>query len=165
MPYWLKSNSALIIGDVRLKPKVNIWPNAVIRGDLNYIQIGEKTNVQDGCVIHVTEELPVVIGKNVTIGHNAVVHGCTVEDNVLIGMGAVVLDGSRIGQGSIIAAGSVVLENQNIPEYSLVAGVPGKIIKKLSPQQAVKLAEHAESYFELADKELEKVLIDSNLDN
>lgn len=160
MPYWLKSNSAIIIGDVRIKPKVSIWPNAVIRGDLNYIEIGELTNVQDGCVIHVTENLPVVIGKNVTIGHNAVVHGCEVENEVLIGMGAVILDGSHIGKGSIIAAGSVVLENQNIPEYSLIAGVPGKLIKKLSPQDALKLTVHAEQYFELAERELEKVLID-----
>ena len=126
MKYYFKSNRSFIKGDVRIKNNVSIWPFAVLRGDLNYIEVGENSNIQDGCVLHVTDELPVVIGNYVTVGHNAVIHGCKICNNVLIGMGSIILDNAQISSGCIIAAGSVVLQGEIISANSLVAGVPGK---------------------------------------
>ena len=113
----------------------SIWFNAVIRGDVNQIRVGNKVNVQDGAVIHCTyEKAATHIGNNVSIGHNAIVHGCVIEDNVLVGMGAIIMDNARVGTNSIIAAGAVVLENTIIEPGSIYAGVPAKKVKDISPE-------------------------------
>ncbi len=127
--------NATIVGDVKMGSECSVWFNAVIRGDVNSIQMGNKVNVQDGACIHCTyQKTKAIIGNNVSIGHHAIVHGCTVEDNVLIGMGAIVMDRARIGQNSIIAAGAVVLEDTNVPPGSIFAGVPAKKVKDISPE-------------------------------
>jgi carbonic anhydrase/acetyltransferase-like protein (isoleucine patch superfamily) len=120
--------SAQLIGDVHLGPQSSIWMNAVVRGDVHSIRIGARTNIQDCAVLHGMRNLhPVIIGNGVSIGHNATVHGCTLEDDVLIGIGAIVLNGAHIGSGSIIAAGALIPEHTRIPPNSLVTGVPGHI--------------------------------------
>lgn len=127
--------NATIVGDVVMGSDCSIWFNAVVRGDVNSIRIGNKVNIQDGACIHCTyEKTKTVIGNNVSIGHNAIVHGCTVEDNVLIGMGAIVMDRVRIGQNSIIAAGAVVLEDTEVPPGSIFAGVPARKVKDISQE-------------------------------
>jgi carbonic anhydrase/acetyltransferase-like protein (isoleucine patch superfamily) len=126
---------AYIIGDVVAGNDCSFWFNAIVRGDVNSIRLGDKVNVQDGAVIHCTyEKTKVNIGNNVSIGHNAVVHGCRIYDNVLIGMGAIIMDNVTIGPNCIIAAGSVVLENTVVEEGSIYAGVPAKKVKEISPQ-------------------------------
>jgi carbonic anhydrase/acetyltransferase-like protein (isoleucine patch superfamily) len=123
------------VGDVVMGDDCSIWFNAVVRGDVNSIRIGNKVNVQDGACIHCTyEKTKTVIGNNVSIGHNAIVHGCTVEDSVLIGMGAIVMDRARIGSNSIIAAGAVVLEDTVVPPGTIFAGVPAKKVKDISQE-------------------------------
>ena len=124
--------NATIIGDVTMGDDCSIWFNAVVRGDVHYIRIGNKVNIQDGAVIHCTyQKNPTNIGNNVSIGHNAIVHGCTVRDNVLIGMGAIVMDRCDIQSNTIIAAGSVVLEGTVVEEGSIYAGVPAKKVKDI----------------------------------
>lgn len=131
---WLAENST-VIGDVVMGDQCSVWFNAVVRGDVNSIQMGNKVNIQDGAVLHCTyEKTKVVLGNNVSIGHNALVHGCTVEDNVLIGMGAIVMDNCYIEANCIIAAGAVVLEGTRIESWSIYAGVPAKKVKTLSPE-------------------------------
>jgi Carbonic anhydrases/acetyltransferases, isoleucine patch superfamily len=141
--------SAQVIGDVVLGEQASIWMNAVVRGDVNSIRIGAKSNVQDCAVLHGMRNLfPVIIGEMVTIGHNATVHGCIVEDAVLIGIGAVVLNKARIGEGSIIAAGAVIPEQMIIPPNSLVAGVPGKIRRKLGDDDRKTILKYAQNYLD-----------------
>lgn len=126
--------NATIVGDVEFGESCSVWFNAVIRGDVNRIIIGNKVNIQDGACIHCTYQKTITkIGNNVSIGHNAIVHGCQVEDNVLIGMGAIVMDNAVIGTNSIIAAGAVVLENTRVPPNSVFAGVPAKKVKDINP--------------------------------
>lgn len=128
------SETAVIVGDVEMGTRCSVWFHAVIRGDVNYIKMGDNVNVQDGAVIHCTyKTAPTTIGHNVSIGHNAIVHGCTVEDNVLIGMGSIVMDGCVVGSNSIIAAGAVVTKNTMIKPGSIYAGIPAKKIKDVSP--------------------------------
>jgi len=125
--------NATVIGDVVIGDDCSIWFNAVVRGDVHYIRIGNKVNVQDGAIIHCTyQKNPTNIGNNVSIGHNAIVHGCTVHDNVLIGMGAIIMDRCEIRSNSIIAAGSVVLEGTLVEECSIYAGVPAKKVKDIA---------------------------------
>ncbi|HEX6913861.1 MAG TPA: gamma carbonic anhydrase family protein [Chitinophagaceae bacterium] len=127
--------NATIVGEVRAGDDCSFWFNAVVRGDVNYIKMGNKVNVQDGAVIHCTfERNPTEIGNNVSIGHNAIVHGCTVHDNVLIGMGAIVMDRCVVHSNSIIAAGSVVLEGTVVEEGSIYAGVPARKVKDISKE-------------------------------
>ncbi len=127
--------NATIVGDVVMGEDCSVWFNAVIRGDVNSIRIGNKVNVQDGACIHCTyQKTTVTIGNNVSIGHHALVHGCRVEDNVLIGMGAIVMDNVEIGTNSIVAAGAVVLEGTKIPAGSVFAGVPAKKVKDISQE-------------------------------
>ena len=127
--------NATIVGDVVMGNDCSIWFNAVVRGDVNSIRIGNKVNVQDGAIIHCTfERACTVIGNNVSIGHNAIVHGCVIEDNVLVGMGSIVMDNCRVGTNSIIAAGAVVLANTHIEPGSIYAGVPAKKVKDTSPE-------------------------------
>lgn len=125
------AEGTVIIGSVTIKDYASIWFNAVIRGDINRIEIGSYCNIQDGCVIHVADDCSTLIGDYVTVGHRAVLHGCTIEDHCLIGIGAVILNGASIGRGSIVSAGAVVKENERVPPFSLVAGVPAKVIKSL----------------------------------
>jgi len=126
--------TAALIGDVVIGKNSSIWFHAVLRGDLNSIIIGNDSNIQDGCLLHVTHELPVVIEDRVTIGHGAIVHGCHIESDCLIAMGAVILDGAHIGQGSLIAAGAVVSPNTKIPPRSLVMGVPAKVAREMTEE-------------------------------
>ncbi len=116
-------------GDVRIGKYSSLWPGVVARGDVNYISVGECSNVQDLVCLHVADDAPCIIGDYVTVGHSAVLHGCEIEDHVLIGMNATVLTGSKIGRGSIIAAGALVRENEVIPPNSLVVGMPGKVVR------------------------------------
>ena len=127
--------NATVVGDVIMGSECSVWFNAVVRGDVNSIRIGNKVNIQDGACIHCTyEKTKAIIGNNVSIGHHAIVHGCTVEDNVLIGMGAIVMDGVKIGSNSIIAAGAVVLEDTQVSPGSIFAGVPAKKVKDISQE-------------------------------
>lgn len=129
------AENATIIGDVRMGKQGSIWYNAVIRGDVNSIEIGDKVNIQDNAVIHCTyQKAPTKIGNNVSIGHRAIVHGCTICDYVLVGMGAIVMDGVVVEEGSIIAAGAVVLENTYIEKGSIYAGIPAVKVKSVSPE-------------------------------
>ncbi|MGA9324501.1 MAG: gamma carbonic anhydrase family protein [Salegentibacter sp.] len=127
--------NATIVGDVVMGKECSIWFNAVIRGDVNKIRIGNRVNVQDGACIHCTyEKTETHIGNNVSIGHHAIVHGCKIDDNVLVGMGSIVMDNVQIGSNSIIAAGAVVLENTIVEPGSIYAGVPAKKVKEISPE-------------------------------
>ncbi len=139
--------SAQVIGDVVLGEHASVWMNAVVRGDVNSIRIGARSNVQDCAVLHGMRHLyPVHIGEMVTIGHNATVHGCVLEDEVLIGIGAVILNNARIGAGSIIAAGAVIPEHTIVPPRSLVAGVPGKIRRELGDKDREMILQYARNY-------------------
>ena len=138
-----------IIGDVEIGKDSSVWYNAVIRGDVNYIRIGERTNVQDNTVIHVTnKKFPTNIGSNVTIGHNAVIHACTINDYCLIGMGAIILDDAKVGQHSLVAAGAVVTKGSVIPEGTLAAGVPAKVVRPLTVEERQSLVQSAQNYID-----------------
>lgn len=129
------AENATVVGDVVMGKECSVWFNAVVRGDVNSIRLGDRVNIQDGACIHCTyQKTKTIIGNNVSIGHHAIVHGCTVEDNVLIGMGAIVMDNVRIGKNSIIAAGAVVLEGTQVASGSIYAGVPAKKVKDISPE-------------------------------
>ncbi len=141
--------SAQLIGDVELGENASVWMNAVLRGDVNAIRVGANSNVQDCAVLHGMREMyPVIVGEWVTIGHNATVHGCVVEDAVLIGMGATILNDVRIGEGSIIAAGAVIAEHTAIPPNSLVAGVPGKVRRTLGEEDRKLILKYAQDYLD-----------------
>ncbi len=145
-----------LIGDVRLAKDASVWYNSVLRGDINVVEVGERTNIQDCSVLHVTSEFPVRIGSDVTVGsttswrHRAIVHGCTVGDCCLIGMGSVILDNAKIGSNSLVAAGAVVLENFVVPEGMLAAGIPAKIIRPLTEEEKEQSRESALHYVEYA---------------
>jgi len=125
--------SAQIIGDVEIGENSSVWMNAVVRGDVNTIRIGRRTNIQDGTIVHVDEGFPCTIGPRVGVGHRVILHGCTVEEECLIGMGSVLLNGVRIGKGSVVAAGAVIPEGMQVPAGSLVMGVPGRIVRAVDP--------------------------------
>ena len=136
------AENATVVGDVIMGNQCSVWFNAVIRGDVHYIRIGNKVNIQDGAVLHCTyQKHPTEIGDNVSIGHNALVHGCKVMNNVLIGMGAIVMDGVTVHSNSIIAAGAVVLEGTTVESGCIYAGVPAKKVKELSQEQTAVLIE------------------------
>lgn len=136
-----------IVGDVEIEENSSVWFNSVIRGDVNYVRIGKRTNVQDNCTLHVYHDYyPLIIGDDVTIGHNAVVHGCKLKNNILIGMNATLLDDCEINNNVIIAAGTLVKEKFKVPEGVLVAGVPGKIIRDLKPEEIEGVAQSAQNY-------------------
>ena len=141
------ADGAYVIGDVEIGRYSSVWFNTVIRGDVHYIRIGERTNIQDNSVIHVTsKKFPTHVGSDVTIGHNAVIHACTVNDYCLIGMGAVILDGANIGPYALLAAGAVVTMGMKIPEGSLAAGVPARIIRTLTNEERQSLEQSAQHY-------------------
>lgn len=144
------AESATVIGDVTIGKEASVWFGAVLRGDAAPITVGEGTNVQDNAVIHVDTGEPTSIGKRVTIGHGAIVHAATIQDHVLIGMGAIILSRAVIGSHSIIAAGSVVPEGRQIPPNSLVMGVPGKVVRHVTEEEVAQIEAGAENYIERA---------------
>ncbi len=148
-------DGAKLIGNVEMKDNVSIWYNAVLRGDIEPITIDENSNVQDNCVVHVSKNYPVKIGKNVSVGHGAIVHGCTIEDNVLIGMGAIILNGAHIEKNCLVGAGALVTENKTFPEGSLIIGSPAKAIRQLTEEEIESITENATHYVELSLKQKE----------
>jgi carbonic anhydrase/acetyltransferase-like protein (isoleucine patch superfamily) len=140
------ASGARLIGDVSLGPGASVWYNAVLRGDGAAIVVGPRSNIQDNVSIHVDRGRPTTIGADVSIGHNAVVHGCTIGDGSLIGMGSVVLSGAQIGPGCLVAGGAVVLEGTVVPEGSLIAGVPGKVRRALTAEERAGIHRNAETY-------------------
>ncbi|SLM93977.1 carbonic anhydrase, family 3 [Brachybacterium faecium] len=151
---WAAPNATLL-GKVTLGESASVFYSAVLRGDMDTITIGERSNIQDGCVAHTDPGHPVVVGAGVSVGHRAVLHGCTVEDDALIGMGAVVLNGAVVGAGSLVAAGAVVTEGMQIPPGSLVAGVPAKVRKELDEEAVESLRQNARTYVDLAARHRE----------
>ena len=142
-------SAAVIIGDVVIGDDSSVWPCTVIRGDVHYIRIGARTNIQDGCVLHVMrDEHPLVLGDDVTIGHGVTLHGCTLESRCLVGMGAVILNGVTVGTGSIVAAGTLLLEGAKIPPGSLVVGHPGKVKRQLTGIDQASIDAYAARYVE-----------------
>ena len=146
--------TATVIGNVQIAPGSSVWFGAVLRSDMALIQIGRNTSVQDNAIIHVSEGVETIIGDQVTIGHGAIVHGAQVEDTVLIGIGAIVLDGATVGTGSIIGAGAVVTEGIEIPDRSLVLGVPGKVVRQVTAEQLRSIEANAKSYAALTQRYL-----------
>ena len=141
--------AAVVIGDVTIGEQSSVWPCVVIRGDVNWIRIGARTNIQDGSVLHVMKDThPLVLGDAVTVGHGAILHGCTIESRVLIGMGAILLNGAQIGAGSIIAAGTLVPEGTVVPPGSLFMGHPGKFRRALTPEDQASIEAYAARYVE-----------------
>jgi len=141
-----------VLGDVTLGEQSSVWFQAVLRGDVAPIRIGCRTNIQDGSVLHADEGFPCTLGNDVTIGHRAIVHGCTVEDRVLIGMGAIVMNGAVIGHDSIVAVGAVVPEGMQIPPNSLAIGLPAKVRRSLEPKDHARIAHAAEHYVRNAER-------------
>ncbi|TWH49046.1 gamma carbonic anhydrase family protein [Sporomusa sp. KB1] len=139
-----------VIGDVSIAKNSSVWYNTVVRGDINPIKIGQYTNIQDNCTVHVMYDFPCIIGDYITVGHNVILHGCTVADNCLIGMGAILLGYAEIGENCIIGAGSLITERKKIPPNSLVMGSPGKIIRQVSPEEIEAIRNSALKYAEIA---------------
>jgi carbonic anhydrase/acetyltransferase-like protein (isoleucine patch superfamily) len=143
---------AVIIGDVTIGELSSVWPAVVIRGDVNWIRIGARTNIQDGSVLHVMKDThPLVLGDAVTVGHGVILHGCTIESNVLIGMGSILLNGAKIGAGSIVAAGTLVPEGTVVPPGSLFMGHPGKLRRALTPEDQASIEAYAARYVEYSE--------------
>jgi gamma-carbonic anhydrase len=139
--------SAQVIGDVEMGPESSAWMNVVIRGDVNWIRIGRRTNIQDGSVVHVMRDThPTIVGDEVTVGHGVILHGCTVRDRCLVGMGAILLNGVEVGEDCIIAAGTLVPEGMQVPPRSLVVGHPGRVRRVLSDEDVASIARYAERY-------------------
>lgn len=144
------AKGALVAGDVRLGDNVNIWFGASLRGDIDYIEIGDNSNVQDSCTLHSSKGFPTVLGKNVTVGHNAIVHGARICDNVMVGMGSVVLDGTVVGSDTIIGAGAVIPGGREIPGGSVVVGNPYKVLRNINEAEKKRIRDNAEEYVKLA---------------
>lgn len=145
-------STAVVVGDVHLAPDTSVWPTAVIRGDVERITIGARSNVQDGAVIHADPGQPTVVGEDCVIGHRAIVHGTVLEDCVLVGMGAILLNGVRVGSGSIIGAGAVVTENTVIPPGSLVVGIPARVVRSHGDAARGPILDTAARYAALAER-------------
>tara|TARA_E500000178_G_scaffold345117_1_gene394469 strand:- start:800 stop:1321 length:522 start_codon:yes stop_codon:yes gene_type:complete len=150
------ASSATVVGNVQIGANSSVWYGSVLRGDINYIKIGERTNIQDLSVIHLENDIPCTIGNDVTIGHRAIIHACTIEDAVLVGMGAIILNGAIIKKGAIIGAGAVVRENEIVPEGSMWAGVPAKQIKIYEESPYMKNVAWAKKYVELSQQHKKK---------
>jgi carbonic anhydrase/acetyltransferase-like protein (isoleucine patch superfamily) len=152
-----------VVGDVTVGEDASIWFNAVIRGDVNWVRIGSGTNIQDGSNLHVTYEThPLIIGNKVAVGHGCVLHGCTIGDECLIGIGAIVLDGVRIASGSIVGAGAVVPEGTEVPPGHLVLGVPGKVIRSVTTQETERVRSIVDRYLEIKNLYIEQGYNQSN---
>ncbi|MCH5344455.1 MAG: gamma carbonic anhydrase family protein [Acetatifactor sp.] len=154
---------AVVLGDVTLKENVGIWYHTTVRGDSGFISIGRNTNIQDNCVVHTAEGYPVKIGENVTVGHSAIVHGCTVGDNTLVGMGAILLNGCVIGKNCIVGAGALVTEHTVVPDNSLVLGSPARVMRTVSEEEIAKNLRNAALYVEEAARNLPKTSQDDSL--
>lgn len=146
---------AQIVGRVRFGHHVSVWHNCVVRADVNFIRVGDNTNVQDLSMLHVTEKDALTIGKNVSIGHSVVLHGCTIGDSCLIGMGAIILDGAVIGENSVVAAGSLVAPGKTFPPGSMIMGRPATVVRELTPEEKFKYANHYRAYLAYKDQYLE----------
>ncbi|MBV9300732.1 MAG: gamma carbonic anhydrase family protein [Acidobacteriaceae bacterium] len=143
-------SSAQIIGDVVIGERTSVWPNVSIRGDVNYVRVGNETSIQDNTVLHVDRDLyPCIIGNRVTVGHAVVLHGCEVEDGALIGIGALVLNGAKIGAGAVVAAGALVTEGMQVPPQTVVMGSPAKIRREVSAEEAERFRKNCDSYVEI----------------
>ncbi|GGG03401.1 gamma carbonic anhydrase family protein [Rhodococcoides trifolii] len=142
---WVAPN-ATIVGSVYIGENAGVWYSAVIRADSESVSIGDDTNIQDGCVVHADPGSPAVIGSNVSVGHNATLHGCTIGDNVLVGMGAIIMNGATVGRDCLIAAGALLTENVDVPDGSLVAGVPAKIRRDLTAEEIASVRANGEGY-------------------
>ena len=151
------AENATIVGNVTLEENVNIWYNVVIRAEADSITIGAGTNVQDGVIIHCDEGMPTEVGKNVTIGHGAIVHSCTVGDNSMVGMGAILLSGCRVGEGAVVGGGAVVSGSTEVPDGTMAVGVPAKLGKPVSPSLRDYMAQDVEEYIATAREELDTV--------
>ena len=143
------AENATIIGDVTIGKYSSIWYNTVLRGDLASIVIGENTSIQDGSIIHCDESICTIVGNNITVGHNAVLHACKIENGSLIGIGAIVLDEAEIGEGVIIGAGAIVTPRTKIPSYTMALGIPAKVVRELTDEEIESLNKHALNYIEL----------------
>ena len=142
--------SAQIIGDVIIGERSSVWPNVSVRGDVNYIRIGDETSIQDNTVLHVDHDVyPCIVGNRVTVGHSAVLHGCVVEDETLIGIGAIVLNGAKIGRGAVIAAGALVPEGMEVPPGMLAMGTPAKIRREVTPEERIRFAKNCDNYVKI----------------
>ncbi|MDP1654144.1 MAG: gamma carbonic anhydrase family protein [Rhodocyclaceae bacterium] len=148
---WVAPN-ATIAGDVRLAENVSIWWNAVLRGDNDPITIGENTNIQDGSVLHTDEGIPLTLGRDITVGHLVMLHGCTVGDGSLIGIGSIVLNGAAIGKQCLIGAGTLIPEGKTIPDRSLVVGSPGRVVRELTNEDIARIAYSAQHYVQNAQR-------------
>ena len=151
--------SADVIGKVSLGENASLWYQVVARGDVNRIEVGENTNIQDLSMLHVIDELPLIIGSNVSVGHHVTLHACTVEDHCLIGMGAVVLDGAKIGENSLVAAGALVPPGKEFPPDSMIMGSPAKLIRELTPEEKKRYGNHYLSYLETKNAYLKEGFI------
>jgi len=148
--------TGVVIGDVVLGEHCSIWFHAVVRGDVHYIRIGDRTNVQDLCMLHVTHDThPLIIGNEVTIGHGAILHGCTIKDRVLIGMGAIVMDGAVVGEDSVVGAGALVVEGMIVPPKSVILGSPGRVRRATSEAELMWIKESAKNYVKYAGQYLD----------
>ena len=150
------AKGAVVLGDVTLGDYSSVWCNAVLRGDINRIVIGHHTNIQDNAVLHLADDFPCILGNYVTVGHSAIVHACTVDDEVLVGMGSTIMDGAVIGEQSVIGAGAVVTQGTKVPPGSLVLGTPGKVIRALTQEERAGLKSWAQKYVGLAAYYLER---------
>jgi carbonic anhydrase/acetyltransferase-like protein (isoleucine patch superfamily) len=144
--------SAQVIGAVELGEDASVWMNTVIRGDVNRIHVGARTNVQDNCVLHVTAQHPTVLADDVTVGHSVTLHGCTIERHCLVGIGAIVLNGAVVGEESIVAAGALVTEGTQVPPRSLVMGAPAKVKREVTEEERAGLRRYAERYVRYKDE-------------
>ena len=140
------ADTATVIGKVRLHDSASVWFGAVLRGDNEWIEIGENSNVQDNATCHTDPGFPLLIGKNCTVGHNVILHGCTLEDGALVGMGSIVMNGAKIGRGSVVGAGAVITEGKQFPEQSLIIGAPARVIRTLDAAQVERMGSAARSY-------------------
>lgn len=155
-PSALVADGARLVGEVTLHENANIWYNAVLRADIQPITVGKNSNIQDNCTLHVGKNEPCIIGDNVTVGHGAILHGCTVKDNCLIGMGSIILNGAVIEENCIVGAGALVTQNTVVPAGSLVLGSPAKVKRPTTPQEIERIAESAQEYVEWAREALAK---------
>ncbi|WP_040212076.1 gamma carbonic anhydrase family protein [Clostridium polynesiense] len=146
------ANNASVIGRVKIKKHSSIWFGAVIRGDENEIEIDENTNIQDNCILHTDAHIKMRIGKNVTVGHGVIIHGCNIKDNVLVGMGTIILNGAEIGENSIVGAGSLITENKIIPPGVLCMGSPARVVRELTKEEIQNIHDSAEQYKNLSKK-------------
>lgn len=147
------SETSEIIGDVEMGDNSSVWNGAVLRADTHYIRIGTNTSIQDNCVLHGTEnKYPTVVGNNVSVGHNAIVHGCVIGSNCIIGMGSIILEGAEVGDWCIIGAGAVVTEGTKIPDGSIVLGVPGKVVGKVTEEHKKRITDNWKSYIDLKNR-------------